>query len=273
MITFNAIRSNLLQIYAITEKNIKLNIRFKYSIVFTFINPIIWVLMPLIVMGQLFEFSDQFGLWTVENYLVFQFIAYNIYLLKDIVSEFPGQLGREKFWKTLPALMIAPFNRFNLLFGIFLSRLFLISIPFVVFFVICCIIIPISIPTILFIIGIFCAIALIFSGIGLIIGVFTISNENIANFLSFSLSLIFWASCISYPFEIFPGILQTIINLNPLYYIFEILRIGWVDNNPLITISSNPFPFFILITCLISLPCIGVFIFNRVFKKYGIVGY
>ncbi len=273
MITFKSIKHNLSQIFALTEKNIKLNLRFKYGIIFTYISPIVWILMPLIVLGQLFQFNDHFGSWTSENYFVYQFIAYNIFLLKGIIFEFPGQLRAEKFWKTLPALMIAPFNRFNLLFGIFLTRLFLISAPFIVFFVLGYIVIPISIPTLLFIIGIFFAIALIFSGIGLIFGVFAISNENIWNFLSFIFELVFWASCLSYPFEIFPEILQDVINLNPLYYIFDIIRFGWTDNNPMYTIISNPLSSFILFACLIIIPYIGVFIFNRIFKKYGIVGY
>lgn len=267
------LKNNLAQVFAITEKNIKLNLRFKYGVIFSFFTPIIWILMPLIVMGQLFQLSEQFGSWTRENYFVYQFLAYNIFLLKGIITEFPSQFRAEKYWKTLPGLIIAPFNRFNLLFGIFISRLFLISIPFILFLILSYIFIPISFITFLFVLGIFFAISLIFSGIGLIFGVFAISNENISNFLGFGLNLLFWASCLSYPFEIFPEILQTVIILNPLYYLFNILRLTWNDNDPILTIISNPLSTFILFTCLIVIPYIGVFIFNRIFKKYGIVGY
>ncbi|MEJ2249422.1 MAG: ABC transporter permease [Candidatus Lokiarchaeota archaeon] len=169
--------------------------------------------------------------------------------------------------------MIAPFNRFDLLLGLFLSNLILISIPFALILILNYIIYPISFITLLFVLFIYCIITLIFSGIGLIIGSFAISNENIWNFLIFAINLIFWASCISYPFALFPQIIQEIISFNPLYYIFTILRFSWV-NNSIITTITNFYPHFIvLIVTGILISFIAVFTFNKVFKKFGIVGY
>ncbi len=274
MINFiKSIKSNISKSLALTEKNIKLNLRFKFTILFSYITPIIAILMPLIIMSQFFQFKEQFGNWTIENYFLYQFIAYNIILLRGIITEFPTQFRIEKFWKTLPALMIAPFNRFNLLIGIFLSKIFLILIPFTLFFIVSCIFIPISFITGIFIIGIYFGIALIFSGIGLIIGVFAVSNENVWRLLMFSINIIFWASCLTYPFELFPAIFQTVINLNPLYYLFDILRLTWIENNPLFTFILYPYHSLIFFSSLIVIPCIGVLVFNMIFKKYGIVGY
>jgi len=98
--------------------------------------------------------------------------------------------------KTLHALMIAPFNKVHLLFGIFLSHLIIIAIPFVVFFLLTYIIAPISIFTIVFIIIIYLLIDLIFSGIGLFLGVFAISEENFWRIFSIGLTLLFYASCV-----------------------------------------------------------------------------
>ncbi len=273
MINFRRIKNSIPKILALTEKNIKLNLRFKYTVLFSYIAPIISILMALIIMGQFFQFKEEFGSWTEENYYLFQFLAYNIYLLRGIIMEFPNQLRIEKFWKTLPALMIAPFNRFILLIGIFLSKICLILIPFIFFFVISYIIIPISFINTLFIIGIYFGIALIFSGIGLVVGVFAASNESIWRFLELSVNILFWVSCLTYPFEIFPENIQSIINLNPLYYIFDILRMAWIENNPLVTIILHPYHILIFFSSLILIPCIGVFIFNMIIKKYGIVGY
>lgn len=229
--------------------------------------------MPLIIMGQFLNFNSDFGPWGRDNYAVYQFLAYNIFLLQGIVTKFPAQLNQEKFWQTLPALIIGPFNRINLLFGIFFSHLILISIPFSIFFILALIILPISFMTIISILFFYLLLALTYSGIGLIIGIFAISKENMWQILTFIFSLIIWFSCVTYPFEIFPGILQDIINLNPFYHIFDFLRIVWFENNILTSIMNHINQFMILILCAISFPLIGVYIFNIIYRKYGIIGY
>ncbi len=273
MIKLKTIKDNLSQIIALTEKNVKLSLRYKIGLVIGYINQIIAIFMPLIIMQNIFDFRSTIGFWTSGNFILYQFIAHNISHMSGITGRFPGQFRAEKFWKTLPALIVGPFNRFNLLFGIFFSHMVMIFIPFSIFFIWGIIIEPISITTILFIILQYFLIALIFSGVGLIFGIFAISNENIWQVLSFLLMFVFWFSCISYPFELFPRFIQNIIDLNPLYYIFDFLRITWIQNNVIMTIYSYSIHFITLIATSIILPFIGVFLFNLVYKKYGITGY
>ncbi len=258
------IKKNLTQILALTEKNVRLNIRFKVNFIIGLLTPIITIAMPLIIMNRFYP-----GI----NFVLYQFIAYKVYLLKGVIAEFPSQLKREKYWKTLPALMIGPFHRLNLLFGIFFSRIVLISIPFSILFIISFISAPIHILTIIFIIVIYFLIAIIFSGIGLFFGVLAVSKENFSNAFGFVFNILFWLSCVTYPYEIFPSFVQNIINLNPLYYIFDILRLSWLENNVTITITTHPFHFYFLISLVFIVPITGVYIFNRIYKKYGIVGY
>lgn len=269
----HSINNNLSQIIALTEKNLKLETRFKFTLVVNFISPIITILMPMIIMEQFLQFNNHLGTWDESNFLVYQFIAYNIYLVKSIIIDFPYQLRIEKFWKTLPALIIAPFNRLNLLLGVLLSFSIIISVPFLILFIVCYFYYPISFFTIIAIFIIYFLITLICSGIGLILGIYAISNENIFRFFKLLINLIFWASCITYPFELFPSIFQVIFNLNPLYYIFDILRISWIQNDIIFTISSFPIHFTILILTSIIIPVIGVYNFNKTYNKYGIVGY
>ncbi|MFX1311122.1 MAG: ABC transporter permease [Promethearchaeota archaeon] len=273
MVSYKTIRNNLSQIATLTEKNIKLHLRFKFQIIIAYISPIISILMPLIIFGQLFEFKESFGPWTAQNYLVFQFIAYNLFLLRGILNEYPNQIRNEKFWKTLPGLIIAPFNRYNLLFGIFFSHLILISAPFITFIVLCYIYSPISFMTLLFVIVIYFLITLIFSGVGLIFGIFAISNENIWRLLLFLINIVFWLSCITYPFQLFPDFIQAIVNLNPFYYIFDFLRMSWIQDNVILTISTYNFHFVVIVICTVILCIFGVHTFNYIYKKYGIVGY
>lgn len=267
------IKKNLSQIFAITEKNLKLSFRFKLRVIITFITPILSILMPLIIMGEIFSFQSSFGPWTRENFIVFQFTTYNIMLLQNIYIRFPNQFISEKYWKTFPAIIIAPLNRFNILLGIIFSHLILISIPFIFLFIFCYIVYPISIITVFSILIIYFLITLIFSGIGLILGIFAISIENYWKVLSFIFQLTFWISCLTYPFDIFPSYMQNIIILNPFYYLFDVLRMTWIDDNIFITIISFPFHLFLLIAMAIIVPFIGILTFNKVYKKYGIVGY
>jgi len=273
MINLKLLKDNISQIIALTEKNLKLHLRFKSNVIISFITPLITILMPIIILQQFFNFNENFGYWNKKNFLLFQFLAYNIILLQTIINEYPTQLMNEKYWQTLPALIIGPFNRFNLLFGIFFSRLILISIPFTMFFVLSYIFYPISFLTVLFILFILLLIALMFSGIGLIVGIIAISKEGMLRLLNFSISLVIFTSCLSYPFEIFPPEIQSIINLNPLYYIFDFLRLGWIEDDAIISINSHTYNFLLLLSGAIIIPIIGVYLFNLIYKKYGIVGY
>jgi len=270
---YKTIKRGIPKVLAITEKNLKLNMRVKYNLIISFILPVIGLIMPIILMDKFFTFNDNFGPWTRDNFLVYQFIALNIMLLQRIIIALPKNLINEKYWQTLPALIIAPFNRMSLLFGNILAFLGIISVPFTIFFILCYLYYPISILTILFVIAIYILIVLVFSGIGLFIGIFAISKENFTNLFSFLINFLFIVSCISYPYEIFPETVQEVISLNPLYYMFDILRLAWLEDNFIITITSHPFHFIILIICAFTVPFSGVIIFNKIYKKYGIVGY
>ena len=92
--------------------------------------------MPLIVMGQLFNLKDgDFGPWNSGNFFMYQLVAYNLTIVYGISNAYPAELRQEKIWMTLPALIIAPFKQIYLIFGIYLSFLMVIAIPFTMFFV------------------------------------------------------------------------------------------------------------------------------------------
>ena len=223
-------------------------------------------------MGKIFEFNSNFGPWTLQNIIIFQITAYHIMLLQLIIESFPNHLREEKFWLTLSAIIIAPSNRFNLLLGMYISNLIIVSFPFVFFLILCVILFPISLITLFSIFLIYFFISLTFSGMGLTLGIFAISNENIWRIVVLLIKFGFLLSCITYPFEIFPEIIQNIINANPLYYMIDLVRLTWIENNIIETIILHPLHILILSTGSISLPIIGVFFFNLVYDKYGIVG-
>ena len=261
------------RVYTIAEKNVKLQLRFKFNLIFAIVKPFFTIFLSLIVLSKFFETGTRFGPWNDANYFIFIFLAYNIELLRRIIETFPGSLMNEKYWKTLPALMIAPFNKLHLLFGIIVSHIIVIAIPFVIISIIIYIVYPISFITFLVILCIFFLIEVIFSGIGLFLGVFAISREGAWRLLIMGSTIIFWFSCITYPFELFPGYIQNVIELNPLYYIFDILRMTWLNDNILFTFTNYPFHFIVLIGTAVVVPIIAIYVFKVVYNKFGIVGY
>jgi len=273
MITKEQIKRNIIQILAITEKNYKISIRYKFSLVFSYVSPLISFIFPFIIMGSLFSFQENYGPWNAENYVIYIFIGYNILLLERIMHNLSSQFLSEKYWLTLQAIMIAPFNRFNLLLGYVLSHIIEIIFPFSIFIILCYIFFPISLLTIIMILFLMGCLLLSFSGLGFIIAVYNISNENIAQIVNFCLSMFLLFSCLSYPYEIFPSYIQFFVNKNPIYYLIDIVRLTWLENDIFFTLTNHPIHFLILIIFLFLLPTSGIYIFNYIFKKYGITGY
>jgi len=130
--------------WAIVEKNILIHFRFKFPTIIMYIRPFISLLMPIIIFQKFLEYNINFGPYNTENYFIFIFSSYNVLLLRRMVTSIPDQLLREKFWNILPNLIIAPFNKFYLLFGFMISEFIIIAIPFFIFFIITIIIYPIT---------------------------------------------------------------------------------------------------------------------------------
>ncbi|MFX0134097.1 MAG: ABC transporter permease [Candidatus Hodarchaeota archaeon] len=268
-----AIKESLSQIYSLTETSVKLNLRYKLRFAMYMISPIFTLIVPIIILGKFYEYNAQFGPWTKANYFVFIMMSYNILLLRGTMGYIPRRFLTDKYWKTIALYLLAPFKTYCILLGLVFSRLIIISIPFMLFFLFCYIYHPISFYTILFVFLLYFLLLLLFSGMGIVLGVFAISNENIWGVLNFFLHFFFWFSCLTFPYQIFPPIFQIIINLNPFYHIFNILRVAWIVNNPLYVIKLYFIEFLILLFPSIIFPIVGVFIFNRIYYKYGIRGY
>lgn len=277
MLTRKSVRRNITQTSALIERNILFEMRFKLVLFTSFLNPFIQILMPLIIFGAIFSISEDFsfGYWTGENYLLFLLIAFCAQFLRRFVENFRQIFFREKFWKTLQALMVAPINRYVLLFGILISEMILISIPFLFFLILALIIFPISFLNLLIVLVLFFCLSIFFGSLGLIVAVLVVTKEGIYRIFKIGLTFLFWLSCISYPLQIFPEIIQNVILLNPLYYFIDLIRIVWmmgIDYNLAVSFLS-PLHIFIVAIFTILLPILSVVLFNVFYKKFGITGY
>ena len=277
MVSKKSFRTNIKQINALVERNLYLEARFKLSIFTRYFSPFIQILMPLIIFNVIFTIREdyEFGYWTGLNFVLFLLIAFCVQFLRRIVLNFSHLFNQEKYWKTLQALMVAPVNRYVLLFGFLIAEILLISIPFIFFFIIAYILFPINIFYLFLVILSFLAISILFGCLGLILGILIITKEGIYSVFSLGLTLLFWLSCISYPLQVFPEIVQPIILLNPLYYFIDIIRIFWlmgIDYNLAITFLT-PIHIIIVVGGTIILPIFSVYFFNTFYDKFGISGY
>ncbi len=277
MVSKKSLRINIKQIKALVERNIYLEVRFKLSIFTRYFAPFIQILMPLIIFNVIFTIREDylFGYWTGLNFILFLLIAFCVQFLRKIVLNFSHLFNREKYWKTLQALMVAPINRYVLLFGFLIAEMILVSIPFILFFIIAYIIFPINILYLFLVILSFLSISILFGCLGLILGILIITKEGIYSVFNLGLTLLFWLSCISYPLQIFPEIIQPIILLNPLYYFIDIIRIFWlmgIDYNLAITFLT-PIHIIVVVGGTIILPIFSVYFFNTFYDKFGISGY
>ena len=258
---------------AIAEIQIHMKLRFKYKTILEYFMPIITILMPIIVLGQFFNYNINFGPWNSQNYIIFVFTGYNILLLRSMINYIPKHMKEEQYWKTLTAIIVAPFNRYYLLFGYFLSEITMLMLPFLAFLIFLWIVYPISFITFFIIMSLFMGIAIVFTAIGLVLGVITVANENIYSILVFILNFIFWASCVTFPFQLFPQIVQDIISLNPIYYIINFIRLIWLENDILFTIGEHSGHFLITMLSIIIAPIVAVLMFNIIYRKLGTSGY
>ncbi|MFX0186836.1 MAG: ABC transporter permease [Candidatus Hodarchaeota archaeon] len=277
MFSKESIKRYFRQILAFIEKNLYLQLRIRTEFFNRFLNPIFNFFVFLIIFGTIFNIKKGYslGYWNSSNYILFLLIAYFIQFSKPLIPRYQNLFTQEKYWKTLSAIMVAPVNRFILLFGVLISELIVIMIPVSILLIIAYILYPISLINLFLILLILFAIYLIFGSIGLIIGVFAISNEEYITYMNLFLKATFLFSCTNYPKEIFPEIVQYIILLNPIYYIFDLLRLIWylgISYDAAIKLIT-PLHIIMILLMTILAPVISLYLFNRIYKKYGITGY
>lgn len=265
------------QILAITEKNLFLQLRYKANIVTRFLNPIIQLVLFIFIFRIIFKYNQdvKIGYWDGNTYILFLLLAFVVQFSTSIISRYREMFVAEKYWNTLSATLVAPVNRFIILLGVIFSELIIISIPLLFLFIITFILYPIPLLYLFLVLLIYFSIILIFGGIGLIIGVFAISNEEWVPYSLILIRLILLFSCINYPVQIFPEFFQVFVKLNPLYYLFDLFKLTWYMGldfeNAISYITINHIISLILLTILT--PIVSLYLFERIYKKYGITGY
>ena len=277
MLNRNIIFSNIIQIYSLIIKDLKLKVRYKLEFIVEFVAPLMTIFFPYIIFSTLFNLKKNlFGnYYSRENFLLFLLLGYCISVLIFLLWNYQDLFYDEKTWKTLNAVIIAPVSKFNILISYFISGLISKSFPLIFIIVLCYIFYPISIVSLFFVLVVLLCISITFASMGFILGVFEIVNEDISASLSVGISFIALVSCLFYPIEIIPEEFHFIIKLNPLYYYFDLLRLTWwaginyEDAMLYITYTH----ILVVATFTIMMPLIASYLFLIIYKKYGTSGY
>lgn len=269
--------SNIIQIYSLILKDLKLKVRYKLEFIVEYVAPLMTIFFPYITFNTLFNLEENiFGIYySKDNFLLFLLLGYCISVLIFLLWYYQDLFYDEKTWKTLNAVIGAPVSKFNILISYFVSGLISKSIPLIFIIVLCYILYPIPLISLLFVIVILFCISLTFASMGFILGVFEIVNEDISASLSVGISFIALISCLFYPITIFPEEVHFFIKLNPLYYYFDLLRLSWwAGINYEDAINYITFTHLIIIaTFTIIMPLIASYFFLIIYKKYGTSGY
>ena len=269
--------TNLIQIYSLTIKDLKLRIRYKLEFIVEFVSPLTAMFFPWIIFNKLFNLeSDVFGTYyTKENFLLFLLLSYCVTCLLFLLWNYKDLFYDEKTWKTLNAVIIAPVNKVNILIGYLLSGLISKMLPLMFIIVLCYLLFPIPFLTLILVLIILFCIALTFAGMGFILGVLEIVNEDLSASLAVGISFISIISCLYYPITIFPKEFHYLIKLNPLYYYFDLLRLSWwsginySDAIKYITINH----ILVVVIFTIFTPIFASYLFIRIYNRYGTSGY
>jgi ABC-type polysaccharide/polyol phosphate export permease len=232
--------------------------------------------MPLIVLGKIFEITSgkSLGIWTSDTLLFFILTGFCIGSAAGFIHEYYKMLRDEKYWKTLPAILISPFNRYNLLIAVFIEELIYIAVPLTIVFIILLIIYPTSLISFLVAFLIFLAGCILLASTGLIIGAFSLSAESAMTWVAFLVHFVLMFSCYNYPREMFPPALTFFIIIDPFYYYWDLMRVTWLFGIDYVLFNSAFLVHFIIIIVFSTLlPIISVYFFNYFYKRYGIAGY
>ena len=277
MLKLRNLKTNLIQIYSLTVKDLKLSTRYKLEFIVECITPLLALFFPYIIFNTLFNIKNNIfgGYYSKDNFILFLLLGNCVTVLIFLLWYYQDLFHDEKTWKTLNAIMIAPIKKVNILLGYLIAGIISKSIPIIFIFILCFILYPISLPFLLLSIIIIFCISLTFASMGFILGVFEIVNEDVSASLSVGISFISLVSCLYYPIDIFPKEIHFIIKLNPLYYYFDLLRLIWwaginyEDALSFITI----YHFIVLATFTVILPLFASYFFLKVYSKYGTSGY
>jgi ABC-type polysaccharide/polyol phosphate export permease len=261
----------LKDVLAITEKELKLDLRFKKSYFLTsVINPLLGLIPFILIYFGFLTYSGAVSFAGINkgNYLNFLILGMLAFLFFNTgLNVFKNKFTNEKYWKTMEAIFLTPVKHVSIVIGVGLSEFIRMIPALIIFLGIASIFIPPSFLAIFFVLIALILMFLVTLGIGLIHGSLVITNEDYAPFFGYFINGWSLISCFFYPIGIIPPEFRGIVLINPVYQGLNFIRKAWMEN-----LFLWDAMFYVLIFAAIT-PIIGGFLFRYLWKSKGISGY
>jgi ABC-type polysaccharide/polyol phosphate export permease len=261
----------LREILAITEKELKLHLRFKFGFfISSFVHPVLAIVPIIIIYYGFLHYSgaESFAEITLSNYINFLLLGALAHSFFSYgTNSFTSKFLNEKFWKTIETLFMSPISRFSIIFVFVLAEFIRLLPTLFIFSLISAVFI---LPSFINFVIILVALILVFViclSVGLIAGSLSLGNENFIQPFAYFFSAWNLASCFIYPIGIIPEIFRPIILVNPVYQGLTIMRNLWIYG------TFDVVAFIYILGFAVIMPMVAVIIYRFSWKRLGIQGY
>ncbi len=218
-----------------------------------------------------------YGAWILMGIIFFQFC-------NRMLIRYENVFVREKYWHTIEFTLLAPINRYSVLFGFVIQNILEQTAISIILAIVAFLYSPTLIPNIFLIFIVLAFFSSGVAGLGILRGVIALSNENFMSLFGLLSFVFLFLSSYSIPIELFPLPIAMVIRINPLYMELALIRNIWFY--PLtwfsdIFVNSLTLNFFginffdiIYIVCfnLIAI-VLGMYFFDRIWERFGIHGF
>jgi len=257
---------------AFAKREFKLSTRYKWPFISNLIITPILHSLPYFILYLGIIPAGATGFDEISSETIIPWIFLGIFAMTVFFSGysyFRSRFGEEKYWMTINGILIAPVSKYYLLFGVIIQLIINSIVTASVLLTISFIFYPIGIFNFLIIFLTILITLIAGAAAGLINGTFWLVNENIYPLFDYLAYFMGFLSCYSIPYNVFPGFLKVLIEANPLYHFIKIMRTFWIETVTIDILWSFLYVTIFTIVCVI----VGVYLFSKVTRRWGVRGY
>jgi len=257
------------RLYAIIKNDVLLKLRFKWGFFIRSIFKLKGILTFFLIYAGFFHAGGiNVGGVTKENFTVFLLLGMILatFFNTGIIS-IGFSFGMKKWWRTIHGLLVSPATKLEIISGTGIASLVGIA-PLTIFtMALAYILFPISLVKLAYMVLVVALMYLVALGIGFVKAAFVLSNENMTAWFDIVTWAIVILSCFYYPITSLPKFIQPLAWANPIYSANYLTKEIWLHGN-----YHFGLLIYLGIMATVSLT-IGIFIFNQIWKRWGIEGY
>jgi len=265
-----AIKAVIAQSLAVAEKDLAIQLRFKFDFLASIFLPALinLGLFSTVYFGLLRSAVTSVSGLNIQNFISFTVLgALGATIFTQAYQSFQGRLVYEKYWQTVQILLASPLSSWAILLGVSISdavrNLILIS----TFLVVSVATFPVDATVFVSVLFLYALIYVLVAGISMIRGSIYLVNENFDPILSYFMIGTAYVSCFYYPASFMPSFLQPLAYINPIYFVMDTIRALWFGS------TINPPYLYVSIVAAVISTSVGTYAFRKIWRNLDITGY